>query len=275
MTEPMMIPLDQIEVGDRLRRVSPDEVALLGESLLANGQMAPIEVRRDGNGFVLVIGAHRVAAAQRIGWTEIQAAVFEGTEAQARLREIDENLCRRELSELDRATFLAERKRVWLELHPETVQGGVRKAGKSGASGNNDKTVALFPAFTAEVAERLGVSARTIERAVRRFTGLAPEAREKLALTPFANRASELDALAKLDRSRQLKIVALLLREKNPARNVAAAIAQLEGKAPVQADPAEQQLTALVRAWQKASIKARRRFLAMVEGDLADLKGAE
>ncbi|MFN8992815.1 MAG: ParB N-terminal domain-containing protein, partial [Pseudomonadota bacterium] len=115
-----LIPVDQIHVEDRLRSVNPDHAALIAESFRANGQMTPIELRRqlgDGKLF-LVAGAHRLEAAKLAEMGEIAAIVTDFGRDQARLREIDENLCRRDLTELDRATFLAERKVVWAKLNP-------------------------------------------------------------------------------------------------------------------------------------------------------------
>jgi len=122
-----LIPVDQIHVEDRLRSVNPDHAALIAESFRANGQMTPIEVRRDEAGkFVLVAGAHRLAAARLAEMDQIAASIIDADADQARLREIDENLCRRDLTELDRAAFLAERKVVWAKLNPEASGWGFR-----------------------------------------------------------------------------------------------------------------------------------------------------
>ena len=45
-----------------------DEIA---ESILADGQQAPILVRRDGNRFVLVEGLHRLEACKKLGESTI------------------------------------------------------------------------------------------------------------------------------------------------------------------------------------------------------------
>ena len=112
----------------RLRTtLDQDWVAVLADSMGEVGQLTTIDVELGANGALrLVAGAHRLAAAQRLGWVTISALVHaEGdTPDAARLREIDENLVRRELSALDRALHLAERKKVYERLYPEARHGG-------------------------------------------------------------------------------------------------------------------------------------------------------
>ena len=66
---------------------------------------------------------HRVAACRALGWTEIDAIVIETTERlQADLIEIDENLCRSELTAGQRSSFTKWRKSIWEALHPVNTQ---------------------------------------------------------------------------------------------------------------------------------------------------------
>ncbi|MFN7308325.1 MAG: ParB/RepB/Spo0J family partition protein, partial [Acetobacteraceae bacterium] len=173
MLDPIeMIPVDHILVEDRLRTVNPDHAALIAESFRANGQMTPIEVRRNDAGeFVLVAGAHRLAAARLAEMDQIAASIIDADEDQARLREIDENLCRRDLTELDRATFLAERKAVWIRLNPETAVVGRKKL---------KTNLSLIPTFAQDAAERLGLSARSVDRAIRRTVLIADDVKAML-----------------------------------------------------------------------------------------------
>jgi len=70
-------------------------------------------------GFQVVAGHHRVAACRALGWTEIDAIVIEaGEHLQAELIEIDENLCRSELTNSQRAKAVKRRKEIWEALHP-------------------------------------------------------------------------------------------------------------------------------------------------------------
>lgn len=142
-TPVLSIPLDLIDVGERLRAVDRDYVSLIAESLAERGLDTPIIVTAAGadGRHALIAGGHRVAAASLAGWTEIPAKVVEADELQARLIEIDENLIRRELSALDRAVFLAERKRIYEAMHPATRPGGgatraSRQACRLGRSGS-------------------------------------------------------------------------------------------------------------------------------------------
>lgn len=268
MLEPVeLIPVDQIHVGDRLRSVNPDHAALIAESFRTNGQMTPIEVRRDDEGgFLLVAGAHRLEAAKLAGIAEISAIIVQVDEDTARLREIDENLCRRDLSELDRATFLAERKAVWTRMFPETA---VFKRKKS------QTNLSTIGTFAEEVAERLGLSRRSIDRAINRHNALATDVRATLAHSRWADNGSVLDGLAKLPPEDQRKAAQALTREEGPARNLAAAIAEFTSR-PKGAAAAEaaQEYDRLINAWRKARQAARRRFIdfLVAEGEIGEEK---
>ena len=264
MLDPIeLIPVDQIHVEDRLRSVNPDHAALIAESFRANGQMTPIEVRRDEAGkFVLVAGAHRLAAARLAEMDQIAASITDADEDQARLREIDENLCRRDLTELDRATFLAERKAVWIRLHPETAVVGRKKL---------KTNLSLIPTFAADAAERLGLSPRSVDRAIRRSVALRDDVKALLAHSKWADNGAVLDGLSKLSPDDQYKAAHGLVRFPNPARNLAAAIAEFTPR-PKGAAAAEaaQEYERLINSWRKARQAARRRFIdfLVAEGEI-------
>jgi ParB family chromosome partitioning protein len=269
MLDPIeMIPVDQILVEDRLRTVNPDHAALIAESFRTNGQMTPIEVRRNDAGeFVLVAGAHRLAAARLAEMDQIAASIIDADEDQARLREIDENLCRRDLTELDRATFLAERKAVWIRLHPETAVTGRKKL---------KTNLSLIPTFAEDAAERLGLSPRSVDRAISRNNAIADDVKAMLAHTKWADNGSVLDGLGKLNgpawpKGMQRKVAEALTREDDPARNLAAAIAEFAPhKKGSQADEQRQQFNRLTTAWKNASRATKDHFIdfLVAEGEI-------
>ena len=67
-------------------------------------------------------------AARELAYEQIEAIVIDTGEHEHRLIEIDENLMRAELTHLDRGRFLAERKRIYFELHPTRRHGGDRRS---------------------------------------------------------------------------------------------------------------------------------------------------
>lgn len=135
MAEPTLLKVSRVAVSDvddsrRLRPVSEAGVESLIASVNELGVMKdPIHVRQiKGGGLVLVAGGHRLEAARRMGWEEVEAKVWTNvTDDWSRLMEIDDNLAGAEMNALDTAIFLAERKRVYEKLHPET-KGGVAGA---------------------------------------------------------------------------------------------------------------------------------------------------
>jgi ParB family transcriptional regulator, chromosome partitioning protein len=213
------LPLDAIEMSNRLRPISEADMLAVAASFAERGQDNPVLCRpspRDTNKSRLVAGAHRVAAARYLGWTSIKAIIREMSEDEARLAEIDENVIRRELSVLDRAIFLKERKEVYLRAHPEAARGKAKKP-KGGKSAN----LADFTSFGADAAKKTGLSARTIERAIQLLSELDPAAVEALRLSPLADNQAQLFALAALPAEEQRQAAGVI--GAGEVRNVRAA----------------------------------------------------
>lgn len=258
--EIVSIPVSSILVGKRLRAVDPDTVRMIAASFLETGQHTPIEVGpADAEGrHRLIAGGHRYAAALEAGLKTMRASIFTGTELQARMREVDENLLRRELSELDRAVFLAERKTIYEALHPETAHGKARP-GKVEENFH-------FPgreSFAAETARKLGVTDRQVRTYLLRAR-IEPELRDRLALTRWADHGATLDAIAKAPPATRARLVSALTRGLAPARNIAAALAEIQpGLNPVRSAD-DEHLARLQTAWRKAPKRAREQFLAFI-----------
>jgi len=217
------IPLTQIEVGDRLRTVDPSWVEFLAASMVERGQDTPVWVRKIGRTekYALIAGGHRIAALKEAGKTVAIASVVKATETEAQLLEIDENLIRRELTPLDRATFLARRKAVYEELHPETRQGGDRK------SDQNAELCGLIPAFSEATAEKLGLSRRTIETAVQLHGLIIDDVRKVISGTWLAASGAQLMALGKLTPDRQRSVAFFVIKHPE-VRNVGEIVRQIE-----------------------------------------------
>jgi ParB family transcriptional regulator, chromosome partitioning protein len=259
----LMLDPALIVVGERLRAVDADYVALLAESIRERGLDQPIRVTAaDEAGFHrLIAGAHRLAACQMLGMPDIPAIPFSGTEMEAKLAEIEENLIRRELSEMDRAVFLAEHKTLWDALHPETRGGDQRKKQKSQVGTFAEHR--LTSRFTAAVAKKLGWSKTVVYRALARHEALSPAIRARIAGTWLADNGSALDALigpkdARIRESDQHRLLDLLLAPKGP-RNVAVALRQLERLPPP--DPDEVRRERLSGAWGKAGLRLQEEVL--------------
>ncbi|MEO5324197.1 ParB N-terminal domain-containing protein [Mesorhizobium sp. CC13] len=68
------IPLDAIYVpAARRKTLHPETVRHLAEDILENGMKMPIQVRVDGDRYVLIEGLHRLEAAKWLGETAIDA----------------------------------------------------------------------------------------------------------------------------------------------------------------------------------------------------------
>jgi len=247
----VMIPLDLIDAVDRLREVNEAHAEVMAASFAERGQRTPVEVVRRGDRFRLVYGAHRFRAAQIARLNAIKAVITEADDAELRLREIDENLIRHELTALDRARFLAERKRIYEALNPDAKHG----------SNQHTRGVANLatPSFGEDIADKVGLSYRTIARAVALAEALSPDVIKAVQHTPWASNQAALEALAKHPAARQQAAVAQLLAVENPARSVNEAFDRIDGRAVK--PTVEKHLSKAIDLWGRMNAKDRKAFL--------------
>lgn len=252
------LALALIDDSRRLRPVDPAWATGLAELMAADGQNTPLLVQQasDNQPRRLIAGGHRLAAARLLGWDEIEVQEIACSDDEAALLEIDENLARRGLTVLEEAVFLAKRKRVYEQLHPETRHGGDRM-------GQVAILATRSARFTVATEEATGKSERTIQRRVTLgetlATQLPPELLQGLLASPHADDANGLEALRKAPQNERAKLVRAVLREKSPAPNLLAAIRPAAVNVPVDLD--DQQFETLVSAWRRnPRAKARQRF---------------
>jgi hypothetical protein len=219
-------PADII-VGDRLRVLDREIVERLKESISRIGLKTPISVRSSVQGWTLVAGGHRLATCIELGINQVPVVAETGSELEARLWEIAENLHRADLTALERAEHISQ----WIKLR------GGRGAGES-RNQANDKldqvgpVSELIPARDGRgreggvraAARELGISRTDALRAVQRVDRIAPASREALHDIPeIADNGVELDALAGLPAEQQAVAVAAVQNGDTPS--VRAAIA--------------------------------------------------
>lgn len=251
MSQILTLAVADIVVKDRVRPIDPERAKWIAISMAEGGQIEPIEVRKSGDKYRLIAGGHRLEACRINKAKTIEAKLFTGNELQARLREIDENLFRYDLTELDRAKHLAERQRIWEELHPDATQG------KAGAAARWMQATNL--SFASDTADRLRLSERTIQRAIARFRRLDPEVYDQVQGTWLADNGVNLDALVRLPPAEQKRVAKLLLRDKDPLPSVGAALKKLRGTK--DEDEGDKDLKALIAKFRTAKAATRDAFL--------------
>lgn len=230
MSELIELPLASIEVGtDRARPIDPAWVEGLAGSIREQGLMQPVVVHADDEGYHLIAGHHRLEAFRLLG-RETIPAIMSGamTADEARLAEVMENLARHELIALDRCHHLYELKQVWERLYPETAHG--KASPKIHSVDLSSDALEVF-GFARAAAEQIGLSRSAISKAVKIWTSLAPQVRNRLPGTDLATKQTELKALSELPTPRKQGMVldAILNPELPEIGNVAQALAYLEG----------------------------------------------
>jgi ParB-like chromosome segregation protein Spo0J len=266
------IPLNRVTIGDRLRGLNEDQVAVLVDSIAQVGLLNPITVCEQPvientiavPGYRLVAGAHRVEACKRLAWAEIPAHIVELPDLQRQLAECDENLAGPTLTKAERALFTRRRKEIYEALHPETRQHVAGAHAANAAKGS--ASAKLAPAFTADTAAKTGQSERAVQRDVTRGERIAEDVLKVVQGTDF-DLGSNLDALAKLPVEQQRK-VAEFVRNKDL---LSAKVAITPVRQAV--DIVQEQVAALMSAWNRACPEARDEFLDQIHQSASDCTG--
>ena len=167
----MLININDIKINPGRREVAPTDVQRLSESVAEVGMMNPITVDAD---YTLVAGLHRLEAAKLLGWKEVECTVCELDSLHAELAEIDENVIRTGLSDLELGELLARRKKIYETLHPATIARNL-PGHASNYESSSDKLAGEEKPFSQDTAEKMGVSPRTVERHVQIGENLTKE----------------------------------------------------------------------------------------------------
>lgn len=254
------VAVAEVDASKRLRPVSDAGVESLIASINETQVMKDaIHVRKLKSGsLVLIAGAHRLAAARRLGWSEIEAKVWtDVTDDWARMMEIDDNLAGAEMNALDTAVFLAERKRLYEKLHPEARQAtGAALVAKRWDTADTMSVVS----FATATAEKFGITDRHVRRLVAAGEALTRDEVRWLRKAPSPIKLADLQALSKVS-DQHARSQACIALSNGIVKSAAQA---LKGTGEAQGggnDPVEAAFRALATAWSRAPMAARKRFL--------------
>lgn len=195
------INLRHLVASGQPRPLVTEDVDKLAASIKEVGLIQPITVKRSvvihgiaQPGWQIVAGHHRVAACRSLGLTEIDALVIDDMDhLQAELIEIDENLCRSELSVAQRGKYMKRRRQIWEAMHPNELEvGKVFPPQVSGHGGARPQV----KAFAASTAAATGITKRAINQHIARAEALG-DTLDRVTGTSL-DKGVELDALAKL-----------------------------------------------------------------------------
>lgn len=259
---------NEIQFGERLRPIKRSGVESIRASHAELGiQKTAIDVRKKNDGSLwLIAGGHRLTLALEDRWNTIDVKVWRCTDDWAALMEIDDNLAGADLDPLDTAIFLAERKRIYERMHPETMHGA---KGRAAISGNQTDTMSVW-SFAATTAEKFGLSERHMRRLIAAGSALDQDdiARLRAAKKPVT--LSDLQAISKAQPDQRIAIC-LALNE-GTAKNAAAAMRNLRaqpGDAVI--DPVDLALRKLNDAYARAPKAAKRQFVDAHRAELEAL----
>jgi N6-adenosine-specific RNA methylase IME4/ParB-like chromosome segregation protein Spo0J len=198
------IEINAIKAVNRIREADNSKVESLADSISKLGLMNPISVHPDHS---LIAGLHRLEACRKLGWSTIPAIVLdyqaqyaEQAALYAELAEIDENLIRNDLTELQQGIQHNRRKRIYEALHPETKRGALGGKGIN-ADILTENIAVRKEGYAENAAQSIGVTERTVHNKTRIGEQLESVA-EQLIGTAIEDNQSELLALASLQESK-------------------------------------------------------------------------
>lgn len=105
----MLIPIDKINVEDRIRK-DYGNIAELAEDIRANGLINDIVINRD---YKLLAGERRLRACMYLGWDKVEVKMMDTRDAEHELNvEISENESRKEFSKAERVDYMRRLLRI-------------------------------------------------------------------------------------------------------------------------------------------------------------------
>jgi ParB family chromosome partitioning protein len=242
----MKIEIGKIIIGKR-RKPNPERVKEIAASIDEIGQINPIVVCLEGNSqrapAHLVAGLHRLEALKELGHDIVSCDVV--LEDNAELVEIDENLLREDLTEIERAQCI---KRKQTLLKSRCV---------------SEKHTTRHPGSIRDVAENIGIDPTVVKKSLKRAEKIAPDVQDEIAEMPSADVGEELDALASLEPDEQRQAVERV--KSGTDDNFRAARDFIKGES-AEEEKHRKMIASLRRAWAKANDAVRAEFQEEIAG---------
>jgi hypothetical protein len=179
-----------------------DKAIALSESIKLIGLLNPITITEDK---VLISGRHRLEAHRILGVEKIEARVVNLKDVTQELAEIDENIIRNELNDIDMGEHLIERDKLLERL-------GIRaKRGDNRFTVSNRPEIISGLRTNKDIGKKIGMSGRLIRMKKQIARGITPRNKDILRPTQFATNTTGLLEISRLDPITQDAVVDRLM----------------------------------------------------------------
>lgn len=269
----LSIELGLIDLGPRLRAVDEVWALALGELMLREGQRDPVDIARNPVTQRFEVhgkGGHRWTGAGIVGIEHLQVRIHAWNPDAARLREIADNLHRRDLDPFDRALFVAEAVACLKRMK------GIDPAKDGRAASANVRwqkqlqqdaidttaTFAVAYGWSQEVGDQLGLSERSVRDLLMLARRLPATLVDRLRAVrhPLLSNAGQLRALAKLDEGQQASVVDQLIGDAThaPAKSVSEAVGRIRGANRQPGNPSDKRHSAFIGGFSRMGLPEKK-----------------
>ncbi len=262
------IALSDIQIAANRRPVDMAVVRSLADSIAEIGLQTPVTLRdvdvadpetgEVENRWFLVTGLHRLEAFRLLGWPEIDAVFFDGSDIKAELWEISENLHRSELTKLEYGEQVAR----WIKLKSAEGLSGqvVQKVGMGRPESGVSAAARELPLDgPTEQAKR-----KEAERALK-IASLSEDAKIVAREEGLDDNQSALLAAAK-EKTPEGQVISL--KNKAKAKAAKAKVVRVLDAPKSDDEVYEAQLEALQKLWNKTGDRAREDFFVWAQSEM-------
>ena len=190
------IPIKDIKVLNRLRKIKDHKVQELTESIKQINLLHPVVVAKRKDYFLLLSGQHRYLSFIALDRTSIPAIVKEDDDTINQLVEVSENLISNRLNAIQESNHILLREKLLIKL------------GKKAEIGTNQHT-SEDKLTNQELATQLGIS-RRIYQYKKQIANIIPEVQEIIEETKFAENMMDMVHLSKQTKEVQMEVAKII-----------------------------------------------------------------
>lgn len=195
--------IDDIRINERMRDLDLSRVNDLAESIDLIGLLNPITVDKNNE---LISGLHRLEAYKLLGLKTIEVKVVNLDFLRCEVAEIDENIIRNDLNDIEIGEHLLRRDNLLEKMEIRAKRGDNRFTLNRPPMIGGLKTIK-------DVVKSVGISQSSIRLKKQIVKNLSPEVRDLLRNTKYATNTTGLLSLSKEDQGIQKRVVVKLLSD--------------------------------------------------------------